>query len=420
MEKVTIVVTGYNYGQPRVYAPDQVLYDPESVEDELSITLEPQIYTRSRKASLHIDYGKYVLNLIKDPETAGGKWKVTHVIINLARGLLGHNARLILTESEFQAALTIANETLNQVVTEDSKDLIIPGIAPGSRSYFNYLEIANQIHDPNADILNSWQNARLPYYCPDHLIYKDPKSWGNSESVYIANKAGDTIIGAYRKDKEINKERKVHGNPEHRARWHVADCHRDCTRLEVRLHKRLLINTVLGNSNAYVDGERLVSFRLKDAYEAYERIMRKVRGVFHKTDTNYNGPEYSKDEVLKLTEPYTKKPNLFPLHQVLHEMRDTCSDSKLTKFRDEFEKWLEHSSKVSINDILPHSGTCKTMQIDPLKKQGGELVPVFSGRPTSFLVDPRIASAYSGLNTLNLSDLDGLGFPWLEDGKWQH
>lgn len=419
MEEITIKVTGDQRGDKRVHVSDQILINPKSFEKELGITIKLKINTHKREATLNIDYGKYIIHLIQEPKRIGGNWRVNLATLNLTRILFHHSSRLILSEVEFQAALTTANNRLNQLVTAKSKDLIIPALIPGNRSYFESIVIANQIPDPNGYILNSLKNARLPYYCTNQHVSMAPNSWGNSEKVYISNKSDGIIIAAFHKDKEINKERKAHGNPKHQTRWHVTNKHRNCLRIEMRLNKRLMTNAVLNNSNAYTDGERLLTLPVKDAYATYERVMRKVKGVFRKTDSNYSGPVYCKDKVWELTAPYKNNPNLFPLHLELQKLRLTYSDSAVIKLRGELEKWLENNSTVRIDEILPNSAICKRMQIEPLKKQGHELVPVFQPGPAFFHIDKRIAKAYSDLSTLHMGNTYGPDLPWLIDGKWQ-
>jgi hypothetical protein len=415
MEKISICVTGYGEGQPRVYLPNEIIEDPLAMETELNIDINPTHHTKKREATVSLDYGKYILRLRQEYQN-GAKWKLQHATINLARIRYGHNAKLILTDDDLQLALTIANQTLNKCVSPGGDDLIIPGVLEESCSYCNYLEIANQVHDPNSALIKKMKHARLMYYNSDHFKYEDMKTSGKAESLYIGNDDKPIICG-YRKDVEITQRRKKDFDGEQSEPWFVSDTHTECLRIEARLHGRKMINTILDQREAYEDGVRLRSFGVNDVYKAYERVLSNLRGVFRDPSGSYDHPKRFKAATAEVIEMISKGPDDAPLHELLREYQKAhdCGDSTIRAIRSNVEVWLSSISTVSLDQIIPLLGNCTPMQIEPMKKtKEGKLVPVFRGAHQPQSIDPRIAEAYSGgISTLNIHDIPSLDLPWM-------
>jgi len=412
MEKIAIRVHGYLQKDENIYVPDELIQDPLKAEEELNIRLDPTEEKRSCEASLSIEYGKIIFKLRQEECAGVQKWKLCYVTINLARFLFGHNARLILTDEELQAALTIANDTINKCVMPDGKDMVIPGIVAHSQSYYNYLEIAYQVHDPEAQIISKLKNARLLHYSSDNLMFEDMKTSGKSESVYLGNQSNPIVV-CYRKDIEIRQRKR--GSQEGAGRW-FTDVD-NCVRMEVRLHKRKLINVMLGESSAYEDGHRVKTFSMDDIFNAYETLLRDIRGVFTLSDTPYASPKKFKERTAELISQWEKFPSPPPLNQFLKDVQkdEGLSDPTMNILRVNMERYLCCHSSLNLAALLPSSGKCAAMHIEPLRKDNlGQTVPIFGKLKYPLELDPMISEAYSAFSTLNIKGcICDAKMPWM-------
>jgi hypothetical protein len=223
------------------------------------------------------------------------------------------------------------------------------------------------------------------------------------------------MFAAYRKDCEIYQKKRKKWNDQQDEHWHVAEEHRDCVRIEVRLDKVKATNITLDDPTAYEAGMRLKSFTIKDVFRSYEKVLKRFKCVF---SSDYQKPKAFAVRTEELIIELMKLPSLPPLGEFLDEVqaRFSYTDSSMRVIRANLERWLESTSTLNLDELLPFSGVSSPMNIVPLKKNDrGELVPVFREPHSPLKVDPRIAEAYSKMTTLDIHDLSDPDpmQPWL-------
>lgn len=255
---------------------------PRLREDPVAYLRDSNLQIRSARPTQGRSPTGTTWNLVLDILTYGGvSITLRHVPgdplvdatieFNPGKCLYGHNAR-ILSPDEFLDALTLKVMHLRPLL--DNKDdwiHLIPGLQPGGRAYWSYLEVFLHCHDPEGALLDRLRHVRHP------SIRKVARHWPSS--IEVGRKKGKLQLSIYRKAVEM-ANRKIGGEPL-LSEEELAE-YSDILRLEARMrNEKLVLYFGNGSNTEVIDGkERLVWFHPRDLVRGHRACLSELQGVY--------------------------------------------------------------------------------------------------------------------------------------------
>lgn len=311
-----------------------------------------------------------------------GRWIITWIKCDLVRLACGHSGISIDNRKVLFKVLTRYNNYINRFLSVDSLDRALPGLVPGCFSYYSTMEINLQLGRQHGASLEMFYNLKPKYAKKDTSRY-DGQSVGHSSQ--------HRKVVVYKKKDQL----------ESRYRFEVDEGDADVCRIEftlktIRISKSFLLET----------GERIASFSLDDAYDAFMHNMREMLGVFSVPgdDAELTKPlklllklmldGYIPEDVTQAVSMYMEAAGLKP--------------SAKADLERKLRKALANTRQIRIEDLLPEK-IPESCQITPYIKcqdskgnYTGETKAIKSYLDNT-TIDLRIEEEYSSISTVPYS-----------------
>lgn len=283
------------------------------------------------------DFNGIKLHAEKKP---GIGWVIYMITFNPSRVSRGHNGAVIEQEHFIHSCSDLIELVAPLLADPNDAIHLIPGLSPGSRSWWRSLEIPFQVPDPGGLIMKAFTHAKHTE------INVEPAYQYANESIAFSNSVGDLLIRVYRKDLEMKKKHK---------RMVTSDNH--VLRIEVNLSGSKLEQHCKGGKWADIDGtRRLVSFKPADLRAAFLSVISGFLGVFSKPPSVVGQNDEKIGRMMGWVSSMTKLSVNDQIAYYNMRFHDSCSTGTIrnskSKLRKAAHKELALLSKVSLSDLF--------------------------------------------------------------------
>jgi hypothetical protein len=307
---------------------------------------------------------------------------IDKIHLNPSKILWGHNGRLIRSDQELALALTVVRHILTGVIEEPKQATrLIPGLSARGTSYWESIEVAMNLRDPDGAVWAQMQGMRT------RKIRKNAHYYENT----VCLKGTGLELKCY--DKTAHLKGKKRGRV-------LDDCDDRVTRLEVVLKNikttdfRFMPQSERPSVKTIEASKRLAAFNLDQLKAVHRYYFSDLKAVYHAATKDGDKNNAGFGAVLAAI---AQKWDI-PVPEMLEVYRQTArkSESASRAMRGEIERFLAESSVITAEELLSDEAYLSQPAVVVEGVTGCEF---YARRHDLLYADPDILACYSPKRT---------------------